>query len=72
MTICCLSPCIVLLAESLAVPYKAGVGLVKEHLALAASQARRVPLQVRRHAKDELVVDLPAAAHADSVLPHAC
>ena len=39
--------------------------LIEEHLTLTALEARRVPLQVRRHPQDELVVDLASAAHAE-------
>ena len=42
--------------------------LVQEHLTLTALEARRVPLQVRRHAQNELVVDLATAAHAEREL----
>ena len=58
------SPDVVLLAVGLALPDEARVVLVEEHLTLTALEARRVPLQVGRHAQDELVVDLAAAAHA--------
>ena len=44
------------------------MGLVQEHLTLTALEARRVPLQVRCHAQDELVVDLATAAHAEREL----
>ena len=44
------------------------MGLVEEHLTLTALEARRVPLQVRRHAQNELVVDLATAAHAEREL----
>ena len=58
------SPDVVLLAVGLALPDEARVVLIEEHLTLTALEARRVPLQVGRHAQDELVVDLAATAHA--------
>ena len=42
--------------------------LTTASLALTALEARGVPLQVGRHAQDELVVDLAAAAHAQGEL----
>ena len=42
--------------------------LVQEHLTLTALEARRMPLQVGRHAQNELVVDLATAAHAERKL----
>ena len=42
--------------------------LATTSLALTALEARGVPLQVGRHAQDELVVDLAAAAHAQGEL----
>ena len=62
-------PDVVLLAEGLSVSDKAGTIFIKKHLALRALEAGRVPLEVRGHPQDVLVVDLPTAAHAKGILP---
>ena len=51
-------PDVVLLAEGLSVSDKAGTIFIKKHLALRALEAGRVPLEVRGHPQDILVVDL--------------
>ena len=63
-------PEVVMPAVHPSVPDEAGSRLVEERAALAAAQARRVPLQVGRHAQDELVVDLAAAAGAQTHRRH--
>jgi len=58
-----ISPHIISLAVGLAVSNKAGTVLVEELVALCAFETRGVPLQVRRHPQDVLVVDLGAATN---------
>lgn len=65
-------PDVVSLAVSLPVAHEAGAGLVEELMAFGALKARGVPLQVRRHAEDVLIVDLRPAAHAQAEPPLLC
>ena len=57
-------PGVVSLAVGLSISDKACVRLVEEHLTLATLEASGMPLEVRRHAQDELVVDGAAAPDA--------
>lgn len=69
--VCCWMclPDVVPLAVRLAVPHKAGASFVQELMALGTLEAGGVPLQVRRHSQDVLVVDLSPTAHTETQSP---
>ncbi len=56
-------PDIIFFAKGFSVSNKAGTVFVKEHLALAALEAGRVPFEVRGHPQDVLVMYLPSTAN---------
>ena len=62
-------PDVVPLAVRLAVPHKAGASFVQELVTLRTLEASGVPLQIRRHSQDILVVDLRPTPHTETQPP---